>query len=358
MDNQTTPITPPSVAYPPEPTTPRPSRYESTKKVFGRLGEIGSFFGKIFSFVFYIIIISAFLGAGGLFGSGQERTVKKLYGEGESQIAVFDIAGVLMESSDSSNSFTQSTTTGSRELIELFEDIKNQEEVKAIIIRINSPGGSVTAAEEMYQTIIRYKKELNIPVVISMSDTAASGGYYIALAGDYIYANDTTLTGSIGAIIQTYNIQELADRYGVKNVIVASGRNKDLLNPFKPVDEEQRQLLQTVVDEAYRQFLTRIQESRPVDSSLLSEVADGRVMSGAQAKSYQLIDQTGSFHDVVTYVRQQIQASDAQVVVFGQKGFLDSLLGSLTTAFSLRSQLPLPSSFTQLSGHPAYLYLN
>lgn len=352
MDQQQT-ITPPDPGL-----APKRSRFQLTKNVFNKIGDLGTAMGKVFSFIFYLILITAFLGAGGIFGSGSSSSVEKLYGDGETKIAVFDISGILLENTSAPAGFAQSSTSSSRDLINQFELIKSDEQVKAILLRINSPGGSVTAAEEMYQTIVRYKKELNLPIVVSMSDTAASGGYYIALAGDHIFANDTTLTGSIGAIIQTYNVQQLADRYGVQNVVVSSGPNKDLLNPFRPVSPDQVQLLQGIVDEAYNKFLARIRDSRQIDDATLTGVADGRILSGLQAKSVNLIDQTGSFHDAVTYARQQVGDIDAQVVVFGQEGFLDSLLGVLSNKFNLGSQLPLPAALTHLSGHPAYLYMN
>src|SRR5687767_11074069 len=154
--------------------------------------------------------------------------------------------------------------------------------VKAIVIRIDSPGGAVAPTQEMFEEILRSKKQK--PFIASMGGMATSGGYYIAAACDRILANPGTLTGSIGVIMQLTNVEELMKKIGVRGVNVKSGLNKDIGSPFQPLSPEGREILQSLVDNVHGQFVAAVAKGRGMDEARVRKLADGRIYSGAQAK--------------------------------------------------------------------------
>ena len=171
--------------------------------------------------------------------------------------------------------------------------------VKAIVIRIDSPGGGVAPSQEIYNAVKRVRKEHNKTVVASMGTVAASGGYYIAVATDRILANPGTLTGSIGVIMQMANFQELLEKIGVQSVVIKTGKFKDLGSPFRPMLEEERQLLESVMNDTLSQFIEAVADGRSMDAVEVEQLADGRVFTGRQAKSVLLIDEIGDLHDAI-----------------------------------------------------------
>ncbi len=171
--------------------------------------------------------------------------------------------------------------------------------VKAIVLRIDSPGGGVAASQEIYNAVRRVRDEEQKTVVASMGTVAASGGYYIAVASDRILANPGTLTGSIGVIMQVANYEELMDTIGVKNVVIKSGRYKDVGSPFRKMSEEDQKLLQSVMDDAHRQFIEAVAEGRALDVADVETLADGRVLTGQQARDVLLVDDLGDLKDAV-----------------------------------------------------------
>lgn len=182
------------------------------------------------------------------------------------------------------------------------QELKNFAEdplVKAIVVRIDSPGGGVAPSQEIYNAVKRVRREKNKAVIASMGTVAASGGYYIAVATDRILANPGTLTGSIGVIMQLANFQDLLQKIGVKNIVVKSGKFKDIGSPFRPMREEDRQVLQLVMDDVHRQFIDAVAEGRSLDLAEVEQLADGRVFTGQQAKSILLVDEIGDLHDAI-----------------------------------------------------------
>ena len=169
--------------------------------------------------------------------------------------------------------------------------------VKAIVVRVDSPGGAVAPTQEIFEEIERAKKKK--PFIASMGSTAASGGYYIAAACDKVLANAGTLTGSIGVIMQLANVEELMKKVGVKGFNVKSGVNKDLGSPFQPLSPEGRQILQSLVDNVHSQFVVAVARSRGMDEAVVRKLADGRIYSGEQARDLGLVDQIGTLEDAI-----------------------------------------------------------
>lgn len=169
--------------------------------------------------------------------------------------------------------------------------------VKAIVVRVDSPGGAVAPTQEIFAEIQRSKKKK--PFIASMGSIAASGGYYIAAACDKIVANPGTLTGSIGVIMQLSNVEELMKKIGVKGYNVKSGANKDIGSPFQPLSAEGKEILQSLVDNVHSQFVAAVAQGRGLNEEVVRKLADGRIYSGAQAKERGLVDQLGTLEDAI-----------------------------------------------------------
>ena len=187
----------------------------------------------------------------------------------------------------------------SQETVSELKDFGEDPLVKAIVVRIDSPGGGVAPSQEIYNAVKRIRNEYNKTVVASMGTVAASGGYYIAVASDRILANPGTLTGSIGVIMQLANFEELLKKIGVQNIVVKSGRYKDLASPFRPMTEDDRRLLQSVMDDVHRQFIEAVADGRSLDVADVMSFSDGRVFTGRQAKDSLLIDDLGDLQDAI-----------------------------------------------------------
>jgi protease-4 len=187
------------------------------------------------------------------------------------------------------------------EVEDLIRDLKLYREnpqVKAVVIRINSPGGVVGPTQELHQALMRVR-EAGKPVVASLGSVAASGGYYTAVAADRIFANPGTLTGSIGVIMQMANVESLFKKVGVDYVVVKAGRYKDLGNFTRPMTPEERRVLQTLLDDVHAQFIDAVATGRKLDRADVVKFADGRVFSGTQARDLKMIDTLGSFEDAI-----------------------------------------------------------
>lgn len=174
-------------------------------------------------------------------------------------------------------------------------ELRQDDSVKAIVLRIDSPGGAVGAAQEIYTEVLRTDKVK--PVIASMGSLAASGGYYAAIGARKIYANPGTLTGSIGVIAKFANLEDLYAKIGYRSEVIKSGALKDMGSPDRKMTEEERQLLQTVLDSVHAQFIAAVAERRNLAENEVRKMADGRILSGEQAMNAGLIDEFGNFTD-------------------------------------------------------------
>jgi len=184
---------------------------------------------------------------------------------------------------------------------ELLKDLKGHRDnplVRAVVIRINSPGGIVGPTQELHDAIRRVR-QAGKPVVASLGAVAASGGYYVAVAADQIYANPGTLTGSIGVIMQMANLENLMKKVGVDYVVVKAGHFKDMGNIARSMTAEERRVLQALLDDVHAQFITAVTEGRKLDRARVVQFADGRIFSGAQAKALSMVDELGGLEDAV-----------------------------------------------------------
>ena len=184
------------------------------------------------------------------------------------------------------------------ETLKVLTDFRNDDAVKALVLRIDSPGGAVGASQEIFEEVKRTAAEK--PVVASMGSIAASGGFYAAIGANKIVANPGTLTGSIGVILKFANLQELFAKIGYKSEVVKSGALKDIGSPDRPLTDAERQLLQNLIDSVHQQFVRAVAEQRNIPVETVLPIADGRILTGEQAKERGLIDAFGNFTDAVS----------------------------------------------------------
>lgn len=233
--------------------------------------------------------------------------------DGSNQIARVEVDGVIQDTGvpglfdEAGYNHTMTLQT--------LEQIKDDDNIKGLMLVVNSPGGGVYESAEIHDAIKAIKKS-GKKVYVTMKNMAASGGYYISAPADKIYASSETTTGSLGVIMQSMNYKELADKYGVKFNTIKSGPHKDIMSPTKEMDEEERKILQSFVDESYNAFVKVISEGRHIDTAQVKKIADGRIYSGLQAKKLNLIDEIGMEKDALKAMKEDLKAKNAEVIEF------------------------------------------
>lgn len=215
---------------------------------------------------------------------------------GEGKIAVIYVEGVIM-GGRGQNSFL-SEYGGTDQIIKQLHEASDDDSVKAVLLRVNSPGGSAPASQELGEEIKKVRAKGKI-VVTSMGDVAASGGYWLAACSDKVYANPATLTGSIGVYMPYSNWEELYRKIGIKQEKIKSGEHKDILSPERQMTAEERAIIQAMVDDMYNQFVAVVAEGRKMDPARVRQLADGRIYTGNQAKELGLIDELGNMYDAI-----------------------------------------------------------
>src|SRR3981189_410027 len=261
-------------------------------------------------FVNFVLMIAAFQRVGGikeaepiprfreiLLQRGARATTEK--------IAVITMRGLI--SSSIPGSVSDSMVNDMRAAL---QQARDDSRVKAIVLEIDSPGGEVTASDEIYSAVVKTRAKK--PVVVYMDSLAASGGYYVSCGGKFLMANETTITGSIGVIIQTLNYEQLFNKIGLASVVFKSGKFKDMLNGARPITPEERELVQSFVMKTYDKFLGIVAKERNLPADTLRKtVADGRLLSGKDAFDSKLIDGLGEFEDAFAKAKELGKSPDA-----------------------------------------------
>jgi protease-4 len=229
---------------------------------------------------------------------GDSRTLSLLTGEG---VGVLQVEGTIEDS---------------HAVLSELKRFREAPWIKAIVIRIDSPGGAVAPTQEIFEEIQKMKTKK--PMIASMGGMATSGGYYIASACDQIVANPGTLTGSIGVIMQLGNLEELMKKIGVRPYNVKSGANKDIGSPFQPLSPDGKAILQSLVDNVHGQFVGAVARGRGMDEAAVKRLADGRVYSGAQAKELGLVDHLGNIEDAIALAAKRAGLEEQPAVYYSR----------------------------------------
>lgn len=243
------------------------------------------------------------------------------------RVGLIEVSGAIAD--EGAGSLIGGRSKGARDIIEALDAARKDASVKAVVLRVNSPGGSAAASQEMFGAIRRLKAVK--PVICSMGDVAASGGYYIAAGCDKIYANGSTLTGSIGVISQFVNYSYLFRRGWLGQETIKSGQFKDAGNPARPLTLQERQLFQAMVNNVYNQFISDVLVGRKnLKRPQLLKLADGRVYTGLQAKNNGLIDSIGGLHEAVAEAARManIKGEPKTKTITSGGGLFGSLLGA------------------------------
>lgn len=230
------------------------------------------------------------------------------------KIGVIDIDGPILSAHD---------------LTSTLMSFGDNQSIKAVILRIDSPGGAVGPSQEIYQEVLKLQKKK--PVIVSMGSVAASGGYYIAAAAGRLFANPGTITGSIGVIMTFPNYEELMEKVGVATVVVKSGRFKDMGSATRAFTEDERKLLQAMIDDVHAQFVEAVSQGRELSAEEVAKIADGRIFSGRQALSLGLIDELGGFQDALRYAAELTGLGDDPELIYPaekRQGLLERMITS------------------------------
>jgi len=215
--------------------------------------------------------------------SGNKRSSTTLQMVGADKVALVKLEGLLITAEP---------------VVEELNDYAEDSSVKAIVLRIDSPGGGVVVSQEIYNAVKNARKE-GKKVVASMGTVAASGGYYVAAAADRIVANPGTLTGSIGVKMEFANIEKLLEKIGVRGMVVKAGEYKDVGSPFREMSAQEKKILQDVIDDVHSQFIKAVAEGRNMQEAEVRAIADGRIFTGRQALDLKLVDQLGDLADSI-----------------------------------------------------------
>lgn len=269
----------------------------------------------------------------------------------QGRIAVVPIRGIIAtdDTAEWGASMVDDIVAGLREAA-------RDDEVKAVVLAVDSPGGEVTAADIIYNEVRKLQKEK--PVVVAMSSLAASGAYYIACAADWIVANETTFTGSIGVIIQSLNYEQLFDKIGLDAVVFKSGKFKDMLSGSRPMTPEERAYIEGMVMQVYERFLGIVARTRELPAAELRDgLADGRILTGLDAKEAGLVDQVGYLEDAFEKARALAEAPDAEIIRYEPTLNFTRLLHLLGARASAGIQLHLGPTAPPFRLQPGRAYL-
>ncbi len=277
-------------------------------------------------------------------------------GTGKAKVLLIEISGMI--SSQEKEGFRPSPSMIASVKEQLTRAAKD-EQIKAIVLRINTPGGTVTASDIIYHELKTFKTIRKVPIIASIMDLGTSGGYYIAAAADKVLAHPSSVTGSIGVIMLTVNAKGLLEKIGVEATAVTSGPRKDMGSPFRTMTVEERAIFQGLIDSFYQRFLTIVQEGRAnLQMEQIKRLADGRIYTGEQAKEAGLVDEIGYLEDAVEVAKKQAGLTDARVVTYQRPGeYSNNVYSKLVAPSGLASLAEFDLGTVVRGGTPQFMYL-
>ena len=283
-------------------------------------------------------------------------------GEGAPKILLLDISGFISQKGRGGSLLNlekkPSTVVHVREAL---KEAEKDDNIAGVIIKINSPGGTVTASDIVYHELLNFKKKKKVPVYACITGTGTSGAYYIAAAADTVISHPTAITGSIGVIALKFNIEALLNKIGVDNETIKSGEKKDIFSPFRPITPEERELMQGIIDHLYGKFVDAIFTQRKdlLTKEEIVQLGDGRLYTADQALELKLIDHIEYLDDSIQRMKQALNIEDARIITYNHSGKYNGTIYSSYTPNN-SSILGLlggePNGFSPLSGIE-FLYL-
>ena len=286
----------------------------------------------IIIFVLISVLASIFI-PGSQSVTGNKETVVRNTG-GRDKIVLIPLSG-LVANETSVDLFSSTNEIISPKKVEtVLQQAQTDPLVKAVIFDLNSPGGSPVAADRIYELITDFKQETKIPVIFLFGDLAASGGYYIASTADHIVANPATLNGSIGVIMETYNLEGLYDKLGIAKYTFKKGDYKDILNEARAINDEEKKLLDTLNQDVYDLFLERVATGRQMELEEVKNLANGKIYSGKQAKGNGLVDSLGNLNEAISQAKKLAKLDKYQVVEYESTSFFKEFFSAASTALA------------------------
>ncbi len=293
-----------------------------------------------------------------LFPQMQPLREKTVQGTAAEKILMIDVSGIISEKVSGGGPLGVSEDLVAR-LKEELSMAAEDGQIRALLLRINSPGGTVTASDVIYHELLAFKAKRRVPIVAVIMDVGASGGYYVASAADRIVVHPTSVTGSVGVIMLRVNAEGLLQKIGVEASAIKSGAKKDIGSPFRPMTEEERAIFQGMIDGFQSRFLEVVTKSRStLPADRLKLVADGRVLTGPQAVQLGLADQVGYLDDAIAAAKQIAGIADARVVVYARPGtYKNNIYSEFQGQGSLEALAHLDVMGLVRGGSPQFLYL-
>lgn len=242
------------------------------------------------------------------------------------RIAIVEVDGFIKQGRNQQDFLYGQKGTGSDSISHILDQISRDVTIKGVILRVNSPGGSMIASDHIYSEIKRFRAKSNKPVYTSMGNIAASGGYYVSLGTERIFANPGTLTGSIGVVSSYQNVEGLHSMLGIERDVIKTGRYMDMLSPNREINEEELDILQNFQEKMYNVFVDRVAENRDISNEEAYEIAQGQLLTGEQAKSLKLVDDLGNFYDAVDKLAEKTKITNPVLVFFREKTPLFSFM--------------------------------
>lgn len=325
----------------------REGKWAKIKKILGRGGRIFRGIWRVTStglgglfLLFFIFSLFGGLPTKGLGGISEEY----ITGQGEDKIVLIRLSGLIFQESEPLSPFSSTKFITPKNVRQLLQKAKEDEKVKGVILQINSPGGSAVASDEIWEEIKNFPK----PTVVLLGDTAASGGYFIASAGDKIVANPSTLTGSIGVIAEVYNLSDLYKKLGIRVETYKKGKFKDILSEARERTEEEKKMLDRILSDAYDAFLEKVAEGRGIGKEEVEKLAEGKIYSGREAYNLGLVDFLGNLQEAIEVAKNLAGVREAKVFEYSKVGIWQSLFGGIGV-FS--------RFFPKIDSYPRVLYL-
>jgi protease-4 len=286
----------------------------------------------------------------------KEETVE---GKGRDKILLLDLSGLLQ---DEVTGFSIGTPAPRVPLLaRVREELHKAEEddrVRAVVVKINSPGGTITASDVLYREITQFKQQRKIPVIAAIMDVGASGGYYVALAADTIVAHPTSVTGSVGVVMLTMNAQGLMEKIGVAPVAIKSGAMKDAGSPFRAMTPEEHAVFQGLIDDMYGRFVRLIAESRHLPEERVRAFADGRVYTAQQALALGLVDRVAYLDEVIESAKRAAGVEEARVVMYHRpKEYRATIYSAAPAVPGAEGMLGQLAGILAGAGGPRFMYL-